>query len=86
MKGDLAPDGVAEIRLHFFTKENRWAPIPGLSAEWDGVTAELKGKKEWTRLTVSCRAPENAAKAVLFFRLTGKGSAWFGAAEFGEKK
>ncbi|NLB95179.1 MAG: hypothetical protein GX785_05655 [Armatimonadetes bacterium] len=86
VKGDLAPDGVAEIRLHFFTKENRWAPIPGLSAEWDGVTAELKGKKEWTRLTVSCRAPENAAKAVLFFRLTGKGSAWFGAAEFGEKK
>ncbi len=70
--------------LHFFTKEDRWAAIPGLEAEWEGIVAEATGKQDWTRLTVFCQAPENAAKAVLFFSIKGKGTAWLGSAEFGE--
>ena len=86
VKTDLAAGAEARISLHFFTKDDRWAPIPGLAAEWEGVTATAQGKREWTRLTVSCKAPENAAKAVLFFHVKGRGKAWMGSAEFGEGK
>lgn len=85
VKTDLAPDAKAFVRLHFFTKDDRWAQIPGLEAEWDGISAEATGKQDWTRMTVSCKAPDNAAKAVLFFAIEGKGTAWLGSAEFGER-
>ncbi|MFH1905081.1 MAG: hypothetical protein ABIK53_06155, partial [bacterium] len=86
VKTEMQGKGQAKISLHFFTKNNRWAAIPGIDLEWKGIEAELKGKNDWTKLAVSCKAPDNAAKAVLFFRLKGVGSAWMGAVEFGEKK
>ena len=86
VEADLATGAQATISLHFFTKEDRWAAIPGLEAEWDGKVAALEGKRDWTRLTVSCQAPENAAKAVLFFSLKGQGQAWLSSAEFGESQ
>jgi hypothetical protein len=73
VKAALAPGAQATVSLHFLTKEDRWAAIPGLEAEWDGTVAACEGKRDWTRLTVSCQAPENAAKAVLFFSLKGQG-------------
>lgn len=85
VKADLAAGAQAKLSLHFFTKEDRWAAIPGLAAEWEGVTATTEGKRDWTQLTVSCPAPPEAAKAVLFFSISGRGRAWLGAAEFGEK-
>ncbi|MEN6401844.1 MAG: sugar-binding protein, partial [Armatimonadia bacterium] len=66
VKTALAADAQATIGLHFFTKDDRWAAIPGLEAEWEGIVAAATGKQDWKRLTVSCQAPENAAKAVLF--------------------
>jgi hypothetical protein len=86
VKTDLAENAEATISLHFFTKEDRWAAIPGLEAEWEGMTAAGKSKQDWTRLTVSCQAPENAAKAVLFFSIKGQGRAWLSSAEFGESR
>jgi hypothetical protein len=86
VKTDLAPGAKALVSLHFFTKNDRWAVIPGLEAEWKGVEAPLEGKQDWTKLTVSCQAPADAAKAVLFFSLRGQGTAWMSAVEFGEKK
>jgi hypothetical protein len=83
VKCDLAAGAQATVSLHFFTREDRWAEIPGLGAEWEGVTATLEGQQDWTRLTVSCQAPPNAAKAVLFFSIKGQGRAWMSAAEFG---
>lgn len=84
VKADLAPGGKATVSLHFFTADDRWAAIPGLEAEWEGIVAEAAAKPDWQRLTVSCRAPANAAKAVLFFSIKGQGRAWLAAAEFGE--
>ncbi len=86
VKTDLAVGAQATISLHFFTKEDRWAAIPGLAAEWEGVVAACTGTQDWKELTVSCQAPENAAKAVLFFSLKGKGRAWMGSAQFGETR
>ncbi len=86
VRTDLAEGSEAIVSLHFFTKEDRWAAIPGLDAEWEGIVAEATGERDWTRLTVSCQAPENAAKAVLFFSIKGKGTAWLGSAEFGETR
>ncbi len=85
IKSEMENKGQVKISLHFFTKNNRWAAIPGLDEEWKGIEAELKGKNDWTKLTVSCKAPDNAAKAILFFSLKGVGKAWMGAVEFGEK-
>ena len=84
-KCDMAEGSEALISLHFFTAEDRWAAIPGLEAEWKGIEATCTGTQDWTRLSVSCEAPPNAAKAVLFFSIRGQGRAWLGAAEFGEK-
>ena len=84
VKTELTQGARAAIRLHFFTSEDRWAAIPGLEAEWDGVSAEAEGSQDWTRLTVSCEAPPNAAKAVLFFSIEGEGSAWLSSVEFRE--
>ncbi|MCE5241116.1 hypothetical protein LLH23_21850 [bacterium] len=86
VRTDLPAGAEASIRLHFFTRDDRWAAIPGLTEEWEGVAAPLQGKQDWTRLTVSCQAPANAAKAVLFFSLKGQGRAWMSAAEFGESR
>ncbi len=86
VRTDLAEGAEATVSLHFFTKEDRWAAIPGLEAEWEGIVAEATGKQDWTLLTVSCQAPENAAKAVLFFSIRGEGTAWLGSAEFGESR
>lgn len=85
VKCDLAPDAEAIIGLHFFTKEDRWAAIPGLEAEWQGIEATATGKQDWKLLTVSCQAPANAAKAVLFFSIKGQGQAWLSSARFGEE-
>ncbi len=86
VKTDLAEGAEATISLHFFNKDDRWAAIPGLEAEWEGVDATATGKQDWTLLTVSCQAPEDAAKAVLFFSIKGKGTAWLGSAEFSENR
>jgi hypothetical protein len=86
VKCDLADGAEATISLHFFTEHDHWAAIPGLEAEWEGITAACTGKQDWTQLTVSCEAPENAAKAVLFFTLKGQGTAWLSVVDFGEEK
>lgn len=85
LKCDMAEGSEALISLHFFTAEDRWAAIPGLEAEWNGIEATCTGEQDWTELSVSCETPPNAAKAVLFFSIRGQGRAWLGAAEFGEK-
>jgi hypothetical protein len=86
VKCDLAAGAQSTIGLHFFTKDDRWAPISGLENEWDGVTAPVEGKRDWTRLTVSSQAPPDAAKAVLFFSIKGQGRAWMSGVEFGEDR
>ena len=84
VRTDLVEGGKAAVRLHFFTKDDRWAAIPGLEAEWEGISEEATGRQDWTPMTVVCEAPANAAKAVLFFAIEGEGSAWLGSAQFGE--
>lgn len=86
VRTELAEGAQATVSLHFFTAEDRWAAIPGLDAEWEGVVAAATGTQDWTRLTVSCQAPDNAAKAVLFFSIKGEGTAWLGAADFHEHR
>ncbi|MFH1901654.1 MAG: hypothetical protein ABIK26_05320, partial [Candidatus Omnitrophota bacterium] len=43
VKTEMQGKGQAKISLHFFTKNNRWAAIPGIDLEWKGIEAELKG-------------------------------------------
>lgn len=85
LKTDLK-NGEAKIGLHFFTKDDRWAPIPGFTSEFEGVEAKLTGNNDWKKVSVTIQAPVDAAKAVLFFSLKGAGTCWLGALDFREIK
>ncbi|MBU1735083.1 MAG: hypothetical protein KJ692_07595, partial [Verrucomicrobia bacterium] len=81
VKTDLSA-GEGMITLAFFTRNGRWAIVPGHNPS--GTESEkVTGKSDWTERNVTLTAPEDANSAVLFFRVKDAvGACWFDDVSF----
>ncbi|MFH1476140.1 MAG: carbohydrate-binding family 9-like protein [Verrucomicrobiota bacterium] len=76
--------GEGTITLAFFTRDGRWATVPGHNP-WGTDSAKVTCKSDWTEQNVTLTAPEDANSAVLFFRVKDAvGACWFDDVSFAE--